>query len=226
MQANRSHTLPTMSDASSAVLIPAKSFVDAKTRLAGLLSERARHDLAAALLARTIGATSAHGTVYVVSDDDEVLAHAGTLGATVIRCSGPGLNLAVGEAMHWLHAAGVPRVVITHSDLPLIDGLSQVAGHDGAVIVPDRHGQGTNVFAVPTGVDIRWAYGSGSLHRHRAAALRIGLPVKLLTSDRLAFDLDTAADLAEWRRRHPTDELLPLLDADTTPPAPAPVEVA
>ena len=54
---------------------------------------------------------------------------------------------------------------------------------------------GTNVAVVPGGAGFRFRYGRGSFTRHCAEAARLGLGPSIVRSDRLAWDIDTAADL-------------------------------
>ena len=63
------------------------------------------------------------------------------------------------------------------------------------VVVPDRHGDGTNVLLVPTGAGFEFAYGPGSFAAHLAEAERLGLPVEVVHDDDLAWDIDTPEDL-------------------------------
>jgi 2-phospho-L-lactate guanylyltransferase len=61
--------------------------------------------------------------------------------------------------------------------------------------VPDRHDDGTNVLAVPTGVGFVFAYGPASFARHRAEAARLGLTLTVLRPPDLTWDVDVPADL-------------------------------
>jgi len=183
--------------ANVAVLIPAKSFTSAKLRLSSVLDDDGRSQLARALLTRTSAAVAGLGDVHVVSDSQAVLDFSTEIGLQVIRCSGPGLNLAVDEGVRALAKMGIKRSVVMHSDLPLIGDVSSLETDHGVLIVPDRRGQGTNIISIPTNANIRWSYGDGSLHRHRAAVLRLGLGLRLVRSASLGFDLDTPQDVAD-----------------------------
>jgi len=162
-----------------------------------VLDNDGRSQLARALLTRTSAAAADLGDVFVVSDSQAVLDFSTELGLHIIRCSGPGLNLAVDEGVIALARIGVERVVVMHSDLPLIGDVSSLETDHGVLIVPDRRGQGTNILSIPTNANIHWSYGDGSLHRHRAAVLRLGLGLCLVRSASLGFDLDTPQDVAD-----------------------------
>jgi 2-phospho-L-lactate guanylyltransferase len=178
------------------VLVPIKSFAQAKVRLAGALGAADRAALAQRMAARVLAAASAL-PVWVVCDDDEVATFAVEHQAQVIWTPGLGLNGAVADGVARLasehHAV---EVIVAHADLPLADDLTRVAGFAGITFVPDRHDDGTNVLCVPTGVDFTFAYGPGSFARHRAEADRLALPYRVLRDPRLGWDVDVPADLS------------------------------
>jgi 2-phospho-L-lactate guanylyltransferase len=90
---------------------------------------------------------------------------------------------------------GARRIVVAHADLPLATGLDHVVGESGAVIVPDRRADGTNVIALPASCGFRFAYGPGSFDRHLTEARRLGLEVAVLDDEILGWDVDVPADL-------------------------------
>ena len=181
-------------EATAAVVVPVKSFARAKARLAPVLDGEQR-----AALARTMAATvlraAAPLPVLVVCDDEDVRAWATGLGVEVAWTPGVGLNGAVEAGVALLADRGVARAVVAHADLPLATDLAWVAEGGGVTLVPDRHGDGTNVAGVPTGAGFRFAYGAGSCARHEAEARRLGLPVRVVPDLRLGWDVDQPADL-------------------------------
>lgn len=179
-----------------AVLIPVKAFGAAKGRLAEVLDGQARADLARSMAAIVVAA-AAPLPVTVVCDDDGVDAWARSVGASVVRVDGPGLNRAVEAGMKALAADGVALVVVAHADLPRATRLDHCAGFDGITLVPDRHHDGTPVAVVPTGTGFRFAYGPGSFAAHVAEAERLGLAWRSLLDPDLAWDVDDPEDLAE-----------------------------
>ena len=76
-------------------------------------------------------------------------------------------------------------------------------------LVPDRHGDGTNVASIPTGVGFTFAYGPGSFRAHRAEATRLGLTLRLVADTRLGWDVDVPADLEVPAELHPPAYLRP-----------------
>ncbi|HEV7758457.1 MAG TPA: 2-phospho-L-lactate guanylyltransferase [Acidimicrobiales bacterium] len=183
---------------SAAVVVPVKAFSAAKVRLAPALDPAARAALAREL-ADVVMAAAAPLPVMVVCDDDAVRDWALAAGAEVVWCAGRGLNGAVADGVVALRHLGVDMAVVAHSDLPLATELAWVADFPGVTLVPDRRRDGTNVAAVPTASGFEFAYGKGSFARHRAAAARLDLPVRIVEDAALGWDVDLPADLA-WPR--------------------------
>lgn len=183
----------------AALLVPVKAFSGAKVRLAPALSHADRADLARRLATGVVGAAGALA-VAVVCDDREVAGWARDLGALVIWEPGRGLNGAVQEGVGRLATAGIDRVVVAHSDLALASRLEWVADFEGVTLVPDRHGDGTNVIGLPSRCPFTFSYGPGSFARHRNEARRSGLPVRTVYGSPLGWDVDEPADLLAVKR--------------------------
>jgi 2-phospho-L-lactate guanylyltransferase len=186
------------------VLVPVKSFADAKVRLAPALDERSRAALARGM-ASIVVAAAAPLPVAVVCDDETVAEWARSVGAEVFWRPERGLNGAVADGVSRFGADGFDRVVVAHADLPLAEDLAWVADHDGATLVPDRRDDGTNVICVPTGCGFGFSYGPGSFRRHLAEAERLGLKPRVVREPRLGWDIDTPGDLVP-----PTELPLPV----------------
>lgn len=178
---------------STLVLVPIRSFDDAKSRLADVLSAAERVALAMRMAGAAVRAARAL-PVWVVTDDDEVAAWATTVGAEALRVGRDGLNASVAAAVEAAASAGFGRVIVAHADLPLAADLGVVAG-PGVAIAPDRHGDGSNVLSVPVGAGFEFAYGPGSFGRHRREAERCGLSVTVIDEPSLALDIDSVDDL-------------------------------
>jgi len=186
--------LPRATSATTALLVPVKAFAQAKQRLAPALDPAAREALARAMAATVLEAAGGLRTA-VVCDDEAVRAWAEEQGAEAIWTPGLGLNGAVEAGIAHLARRGVDRVVVAHADLPLATDLAWVADTDAVTLVPDRHGDGTNVCGVPTAAGFSFAYGPGSFAAHRAEATRLGLIVRLVPDPALGWDVDVPADL-------------------------------
>lgn len=179
---------------SAAVLVPIKSFAVAKQRLAGPLDASQRRALVEAMAATVLGAAEGLRTA-VVCDDEDVRTWAEAHGAEAVWTPGLGLNGAVQAGVQHLARRGVERALVAHADLPLATELAWLAAGNGVTLVPDRHGDGTNVACVPTDAGFRFAYGAGSFAAHRAEAARLGLLLRLVPDRRLGWDVDQPADL-------------------------------
>ena len=185
-----------------AVLVPIKGFGAAKARLGGALDGDERAALARRLAGGVLAAAAPFPT-WVVCDDDDVAAFATAAGASVLRQPEPGLNPGVQHAVDRLGADGVAVVLVVHADLPEPAGIPLVAEQamaHGALLVPDRHDEGTNLLAVPTGVGFRFAYGPGSAAAHRAEAARLGLALQEIRDHALGWDVDVPEDLDDLDR--------------------------
>lgn len=191
-----------MTGVQAAVVVPVKAFHAAKLRLAPAVAPPARARLAREM-ATAVVLAAAPLPVVVVCDDDDVRRWARALGAQVRFTPGLGLDGAVAAGVAWVADEGHERAVVAHGDLPLVTGLAHVARGDGAVLVPDRRADGTNVIAIPATCGFRFAYGPGSFHRHRAEAERLGLDVTVVDDLALAWDVDVPDDL-----RLPSGELV------------------
>ncbi len=179
------------------VLVPIRSFADAKSRLAVVLTIEERRELARSMAVAVVSA--AHELpVRVVTDDNEVVAWAESMGITPLRPGVSGLNQAIGAAFAEVRrdlSDPADRVIIAHADIPLARDLRVVDG-PGLAIAPDRHGDGSNVMSIPARVDFEFGYGPGSFERHRREASRHQLPVSVIDDPTLALDVDRPDDLA------------------------------
>lgn len=188
-----------------AAIIPVGPLEVAKSRLGGALDAEERQDLTERLLMRTVAVAVAAemlADVLVVSPDREVLKRAADLGARTLRQRTQGLNLGLHEAREDVVAGGAEAIVVLPIDLPFLTVetmgavLERLDADPGptALLVPDRHGTGTNVLALrPPGL-IEFSFGPGSLEAHREATVAAGATYVEVDGP-LAFDLDTPADL-------------------------------
>ncbi|KRO43856.1 MAG: 2-phospho-L-lactate guanylyltransferase [Actinobacteria bacterium] len=182
-----------------AVVLPIKGFNNAKARLESVLSAENRASLAAFTAGGVLEAAEGMDT-FVVCDSDDVAQWARERGAMVVRQHSAGLN---GAVTNGVDTASHKRewVLIAHSDLPFPQDLLSIIDLDdvttSVTIVPDRHGDGTNVLVIPVGSGFTFHYGPGSYAAHQAESQRLGLPVRVITHDQLGLDIDTPDDLAQ-----------------------------
>jgi 2-phospho-L-lactate/phosphoenolpyruvate guanylyltransferase len=183
------------------LIVPVKSLVEGKSRLAGVLSAAERRRLNEKLLAHVVAvARDGNEQLLVVSGCEETRAFARTLGTIAIdEPHGGGLNSALAAARDYALAQGGEHVLIVSADLPLVTAaeLGRVCAHgDEAVICRDRHGRGTNALYLTRPQGFRFAFGEGSAAAHQAEAMRCGLEAKTVDIAGIGFDIDTPADFA------------------------------
>jgi 2-phospho-L-lactate guanylyltransferase len=184
--------------------VPAKPFVEAKSRLSPTLSVEERSAVARGLLQRTLGVlmeVPGLDRVAVVSRDREALLVALELGAEAIVEQGDGLNPALSYAADRAIEAGATRILVLHTDLPMlqkedVEALLEAGETAEVVIAHDRHQAGTNALLSPPGA-IPYAFGQNSFHAHLGLARAAGFEPAIVARPGLAFDVDYPGDLDE-----------------------------
>ena len=115
--------------------------------------------------------------------------------------------------------AGFERALLVPGDAPLLDPAelsALLARPEPLVIVPDRHGTGTNGLLLAPVDAFEPSFGPGSRARHEAAARATGLPWAIDPLPSLVLDVDTPEDLEattvppRWRARDPGGAAAPL----------------
>jgi 2-phospho-L-lactate guanylyltransferase len=187
-------------------ILPIKSFAEAKQRLASELSAGPRRALAEAMFSDVLvalrRAQSVDG-ILVVSADTAAQQIAGGYGAQVLDDQQEGHNPAATLGIEWALEAHMERVLLVPGDCPLLDPgqLDELCGHrpvpPSAVIVPDRHGTGTNALLLTPPDALPPSFGEDSCHRHAALARAAGAGYEVIEIPSLALDIDTFEDLSE-----------------------------
>jgi 2-phospho-L-lactate guanylyltransferase len=174
------------------VLVPLKRFDAAKSRLRDAFSDDEVVELTIRLAAAVLDAARPLPTV-VVCDDEDVADFARRHAAVVFRSRAPGLNGSVHDAYRDL--GQYEQVIVVHGDLRDPEGLGRFDPGPGVTIVTDHRRDGTNVLALPGGLNFRFGYGPGSLNRHVQEAERLGLSCTVITNSPWRFDVDEPGDL-------------------------------
>jgi 2-phospho-L-lactate guanylyltransferase len=204
----------------TAAILPVKRFSLAKQRLGASVEEPLRLELARAMVADVLLAlaeTTATELTIVVTREQSVATAAHEQGALVIDdAEEAGQSAAAGLGVRRALAEGMERVLCVPGDCPALDpaeldtllapaaanGSVPHGGHEAeVVIVPDRHGTGTNGLLLSPADAIAPSFGPGSFERHRALALAAGLPCRIERPASLLLDIDTGADLAALSER-------------------------
>jgi 2-phospho-L-lactate/phosphoenolpyruvate guanylyltransferase len=185
-------------------ILPVKSFGAAKQRLADMLGAGSRQALAQAMFSdvlATLRRVPGLHEIAVVTADRAAESAASGRRVTVLRDnSQTGQSDAALIGLRHALAAGYDRALLVSGDTPLLQpgeiaGL--IAGTEAVVIVPDRHGTGTNALVLSPPDAIMPAFGPDSFARHMAAAEAAGVPHRAEGVPGLALDVDTPDDLAE-----------------------------
>ena len=186
-------------------ILPVKSFAAAKQRLTEALGPGARVALAQAMLVDVLASIrrvpGVDGLAVVTSDRTAQSAAAGLHpGAVLLREDGQsGHSAAAMLGIRSALADDYDRVLLIPGDTPLVKAAelaALLAGSTGVVVVPDRHGTGTNALVMTPPDAIEPSFGPGSLARHVAAAEAAGVPCRVQEVPGLALDVDTPDDLA------------------------------
>ena len=96
---------------------------------------------------------------------------------------------------------GYDRVLLVPGDTPLLDPreLDDLIGREPAppfvLIVPDRHGTGTNALLLQPPDAMKPSFGPGSHDRHHRHATAAGITALTVEVSSLALDVDTPEDL-------------------------------
>ncbi|MEZ5165261.1 MAG: 2-phospho-L-lactate guanylyltransferase [Acidimicrobiales bacterium] len=175
------------------VLVPIRSFRGAKSRLSPVLGDDEREQLSRWMAERVVSAAGAL-RCRIVTDDPAVASWARGIGADLAQPGVDGLDASVRLAVDEAARDGLDRVIVAHADLPAADDLTIALG-PGVAIVPDRRLDGSNVVGIPAGCGFEFAYGPGSFRRHCAEAGRLGLDLRIIHHDPLAWDVDEPGDL-------------------------------
>jgi 2-phospho-L-lactate/phosphoenolpyruvate guanylyltransferase len=194
----------------TAAILPVKHFAQAKRRLGASVAGQLRDELARAMVGDVLVALSETASIertIVVTREDSVAAAARRLGALVVEdtaeeSQSAAVVLGVAHAL----AEGFERVLCIPGDCPALDpieldSLLEPSGAPTVVIVPDRHGSGTNGLLLAPPDAIAPSFGPGSRERHAALALAAGIQARIEQPPSLLLDIDTGDDLAVLRDR-------------------------
>jgi 2-phospho-L-lactate/phosphoenolpyruvate guanylyltransferase len=194
----------------TAAILPVKSFDQAKQRLRNGLAPHDRRALVEAMFADALvalGRVAALERIVVVSGDRIAQRIAGGYGATVIEDEERGHNSAAARGVEAVLEDGIERALLVPGDCPMLMPadinalLEHPVGERSALIVPDRHGTGTNALLLTPPDVLAPSFGPDSRRRHLAEASAAGVPAEAVELDSLALDIDTTDDLEALRRR-------------------------
>jgi 2-phospho-L-lactate guanylyltransferase len=186
-------------------ILPIKNLDQAKQRLSPELGPTPRRALVEAMFSDTLVAlrrAKALPDVLVISSDSRAQRIAEGYGATVLADADSGHNDAALIGLRRAGDLGADRALLLPADCPLIDPaeLDQLARWPTpercVLVVPDRHGTGTNGLLLHPPDAMEPSFGEGSHARHLGNARAAGVHAETVQLPSLALDLDTADDLS------------------------------
>jgi 2-phospho-L-lactate guanylyltransferase len=195
----------------TAAILPVKRFTLAKSRLEPGLGQGARRALAAAMFEDVLGAllrSTLLDRIIIVSGEPSVRDAAADPKLMFVQdLTEKGQSSAALAGLARAATLGHERVLLVPGDTPLVDPLeldNLIANATLAelelVIVPDRHGSGTNALLVDPTASFHPQFGPGSRERHEEQARRRDFRYEVEEVPSLLLDIDTPDDLAELRR--------------------------
>jgi 2-phospho-L-lactate/phosphoenolpyruvate guanylyltransferase len=188
------------------ILVPVKNLDSAKQRLASVLDQATRTELAQAMLfdvLQTLGTWVRRPPVAVVTNDPFACQLALRFNFEVIEDGvNSGETDAIEMATQVCQSRGVESTLVIPGDIPLIQAweLEQIldsAPAEGSVLVPATDGRGTNaIWRRPVAL-FPLRFGNDSFKPHLAAAQATQKPCIVLSLPGIALDIDRPSDVKE-----------------------------
>lgn len=189
-----------------AAILPAKRFDDAKQRLAPAFQLGHRRALVEAMFSDAMLAVrrvpSVDRVIVITSEPNASRIAAGHEAIVIddtASSHSEAAQLGISEAL----AIDATRALLVPGDCPLLDPaeLDQLIARPvptrSVLIVPDRHGSGTNALLLTPPDVIPPAFGEGSCRRHADLATSHGATAEVVELPSLALDIDTPEDLEQ-----------------------------
>jgi 2-phospho-L-lactate/phosphoenolpyruvate guanylyltransferase len=188
------------------ILIPVKSLANAKQRLASVLDQPSRTQLAQAMLfdvLETLGTWVNRPDVSIVTSDPFAIELARRFQFQIVPDNANRSETdAIEMATRFCEAQGVDDTLVIPGDIPLIqvgelEKILQAAPAHGSVLVPAADGRGTNAaWRRPAGL-FPLRFGNDSFKPHLAAARATQKPCVVLSLPGIALDVDNPSDLRQ-----------------------------
>ncbi|MGA7695925.1 MAG: 2-phospho-L-lactate guanylyltransferase [Candidatus Sulfotelmatobacter sp.] len=188
------------------ILVPVKNLSAAKQRLAAVLDQPARTELAQTMLHDVVAALAAWRrrlACSLVTSDPFALGLAREYDFEIIPDpANPGETGAIEMATNLCVTRGIDSTLVIPADIPLIQAseLDEILAHapeEGTVLAPAADGRGTNAaFRRPANL-FPLRFGNDSFKPHLASAQATGKPCVVLQLPRVALDVDNPEDLQQ-----------------------------
>lgn len=184
-------------------ILPVKTFSTAKRRLREGIDSRRREALVEAMFTDVLKAMrkTAVDQLLVVTGSRYAQKIAVDHAAVVLTDAETGHNDAAALGINAALDRGADRVLLVPGDCPQIDPaeidalLAHPVSRPSVLIVPDRHGTGTNGLVITPPTAISPSFGPGSAQRHLELARARGANAEIVPVPSLALDIDTPDDL-------------------------------
>jgi 2-phospho-L-lactate/phosphoenolpyruvate guanylyltransferase len=191
-------------------ILPVKKLEDAKQRLSDVMPSGFRRALAEAMYSDVLIAlrrAKSVDQVIVVTADRAAARIAEGNGTIVLQDTGSSHSEGAIIGLRRAHEMRVPRALLVPLDCPLLDPaeldelIARRVPRDSALIIPDRHGEGTNGLLLTPPAALIPSFGEGSCQRHVDLATERGSTPEVVEVPTLALDIDTPDDLQTLRDR-------------------------
>lgn len=188
------------------ILIPVKNLRNAKQRLAEVLDQGSRTQLAQAMIHDVLSAIASWNDrpqVAVVTSDPFACELADLYSFRIIPdTKNRSETDAVSMATAICEDEGVESTLVIPGDIPLVKAselaqIIEVAPRQGSVLVPSGDGRGTNAVLRTPAALFPLRFGNDSFRPHLAAARATGFPCLTLALPGIALDIDSPADLQQ-----------------------------
>jgi 2-phospho-L-lactate guanylyltransferase len=190
-------------------VVPVKGLTVANGRLDGTLAPDERNRLAEALfldLMLKLPRSRSIDDALIVTADASIARQARWYGHKVlVQRSDEGHSEAAAAGARAAMAEGTKRVAMVPVDCPMLD-MEELDAHVGrsprtVLIIPDRHGTGTNGLVLAPPDIFQPAFGPDSCARHVSRARASGISFALEEVESMGIDLDTPEDYGLLRDR-------------------------
>lgn len=188
------------------ILVPVKNLSAAKQRLAAVLDQPARTELAQTMLHDVVAALAAwrrRPACSLVTSDPFALGLAREYDFEIIPDpANPGETGAIEMATNLCVTRGIDSTLVIPADIPLIQAseLDEILAHapeEGTVLAPAADERGTNAaFRRPANL-FPLRFGNDSFKPHLASAQATGKPCVVLQLPSVALDVDNPEDLQQ-----------------------------
>jgi 2-phospho-L-lactate guanylyltransferase len=187
------------------ILVPVKNLARAKQRLAQVLEQSSRTELAQAMLADVLEAlveSSADDVSLVTSDPFAAQLADHHRFAVIHDDSNLSETDAIEMATRACQSRGIQTSLVIPADIPLIEAadihaIYQSAAPSGTVLVPAADQRGTNAALRRPAALFPLRFGNDSFVPHLVAAIATHATCVVLSLPRIALDIDTPEDLQQ-----------------------------